>query len=54
VKEQLELHNLRTAHVMIWSQLKYLIEAKDVGTAMLERRAGSNPAKEPQVYVRSG
>jgi hypothetical protein len=30
VKERLELHNLRTDHVMIQSELKYLIGAKIV------------------------
>jgi len=33
VKAQLELHNLRTDRVMIQSELKYLIGAKDVATA---------------------
>jgi len=45
-KEQLELQNLRTDHVMIRSQLKYLIEAKVVGTAELEPRASSNLAEK--------
>jgi len=50
VKEQLELHNLCTDHVTIRSQLKYIIEAKVVGTAMLELWAASNSAKKPCVY----
>jgi len=32
VKEQLDLHNLHTAHAIIRSELKYLIGAKDLGT----------------------
>jgi len=45
VKERIKLHNLRTDHVMIRSELKYLIGAKGVGTVYLEPRSGSNPAK---------
>jgi hypothetical protein len=54
VKGRGELHNLRTDHVMIRSELKYLIGAKVVGTAILEPRASSNTAENPRVYVRSG
>jgi len=54
VKVRPELHNLRTDHVTIQWQLKYLIAGKGVGTAKLEPRSGSNPAKKPRVYVRSG
>jgi len=54
VKELVKLHNLRIHHVMIRSELKYLIAAKAVGTVKLEPRSGSNPAKNPRFYVRSG
>ena len=54
VKEGLKLNNLRIDYVMIRSQLKYLIGAKGVGTVYLEPRSGSNPAKYPRFYVRSG
>jgi len=54
VKELIKLDNLRIHHVMIRSELKYLIAAKVVGTVQLEPRSGSNPAKNPRVYVRSG
>jgi hypothetical protein len=54
VKQELKLHNLRTDHVMIRSELIYLIGAKAVGTVYLELRFGSDPAKYPQIYVRAG
>jgi len=54
VKEGLKLHNLRTDHVAIQSELIYLIGAKAVGTMYLEPRFGSNPAKYPRFYVRAG
>jgi len=54
VKEGLKVKNLRIDHVMIRSKLKYLIEAKGVGTVYLEPRSSSNPAKYPWFYVRSG
>ena len=47
VKDQLELHNLRTDHLMIWSELKCLIGAKVAGTVKMEPRSGYNPAKNP-------
>jgi hypothetical protein len=54
VKEGLKLHNLHTDHVMIRSELIYLIGAKAVGTVYLEPRFGSNPGKYPRFYVRAG
>ena len=45
VKERLDLHNLRTDHVMIRSELKYLIGAKVGGTVNMELRSGYNPVK---------
>ena len=54
VKERVRLHNLRTDHVVIRSELKDLIGAKGVGTVYLELWSGSNPAKYLQFYVRSG
>jgi len=54
MKELIKLDNLRIHHVMIRLELKYLIVAKVVGTVQLEPRSGSNPAKNPRVYVRSG
>jgi len=45
VKEGLELHNLHTDHLMMQSELKYLIGAKVVGTVKMEPRSGCNPAK---------
>jgi hypothetical protein len=54
IKEGLKLHNLRTDHVMIRSELIYLIGAKAVGTIYLEPRFGSNRAKYPRFYVRAG
>jgi len=45
VKEQLKLHNLRTNHVMIRSELKYLIGAKVGGTAKWNRGAGTTRPK---------
>jgi len=54
VKERPEMHNLRTDHVTIQWELKYLIEGKGVGTVKLEPQCGSNPAEKLPVYVRSG
>jgi len=54
VKEGLILHNVHTDHVMIRSELIYLIGAKAVGTVYWEPRFGSNPAKYPRLYVRGG
>jgi hypothetical protein len=45
VKEGLELHNLHTDHVVIRSELKYLIGATVAGTANMEPRSGFYPAK---------
>ena len=54
VKERPELHNLRTDHVTIRWELRYLIGGQGVGTVKLEPRSGSNPAENPWVYVLSG
>ena len=57
VTEQLKLHNLRTDHVMIRSQFKYLIGVKFGGiwrNSEMDLRSGYNPAKKPRVCVRSG
>jgi len=54
VEELIILHNLRTDHVAVRSELTYLIWAKDVGTVNLELRFGSNPAKFLRFYVRAG
>jgi hypothetical protein len=54
VQELVKLHNVYIHYVMIPSELKYLIAAKVVGTVQLEPRSGSNQAKNPRVYVRSG
>jgi len=54
VKELIILHNLRTDHVAVRSELTYLIGAKAVGTVNLEPWFGSNPAKYPRFYVRAG
>jgi hypothetical protein len=54
VKEGLKLHDLRTDHVMIRSELIYLFGAKAVGTVYLEPQIGSNAAKYPRFYVRAG
>jgi len=51
VKERLELHNLRTDHVMIRSQLRYLIGAKVV---RLKRRVfggKTGPMATVRVFV---
>jgi len=53
VQELVKLHNLRTHHVMIWSELKYLIAARAVENLKLELQSGSNPAKNPWFYDRS-
>ena len=54
VKEGLKLHNLCMDHVMIRSELIYLIGAKAVGTIYLEPQFGSNPAKYLRFNVRDG
>ena len=51
VKARWAVHNLHTDHVMIQSELKYLIAAKGVGTAKLELWASSCPVEQPRVYV---
>jgi len=54
VKERPELQILRTDHVMIQWELKYLIGGKNVGTVNLEPWSCSNLAEKPRVYVWSG
>ena len=54
VKELVKLHNLHIHHLMIRSELKYLMAAKAVGMVMFEPRSGSNTAKNPRFFVRSG
>jgi hypothetical protein len=54
VKEGLKLHDLRTDHVMIQSDLIYVIGGKGIETVYLESRFGSNLAKYPRFYVRAG
>jgi hypothetical protein len=41
------MHNVHTDHVMIRSELKYLIGAKVAGTVKMEPRSGYNMAKTP-------
>ena len=53
MEAQRALHNLRTDHVMIRSELKYLIAVEVVGTANLELWAGSNPGENQRVYIRA-
>jgi hypothetical protein len=48
------MHNQHIDHVTIRSELKYLTGGKCLGTELLEPRSGSNPGKNPRVYVRSG
>ena len=48
------LHNLRTDHVAVRSELTYLIGAKAVGNVHLEPRFGSNTAGNLRSYVRYG
>jgi hypothetical protein len=45
VKERLELHNLRTDHLVIRSELKYLIGVKITGIVKIEPWSGYNAAK---------
>jgi hypothetical protein len=54
VKEQQELHNLRTDHVTIQLDLQYLIGGKAVRTVTLEPQSCSNSTKKLRVYIRSG
>jgi len=49
VKERLNLHNLRTDHVVIQSELKYLIGAKMVNSTY--RDFGGETAPFPTVWV---
>jgi hypothetical protein len=43
VKERVELHNLRTDHVMIQSELKYLIGARYLGLQRPDVEAETGP-----------
>jgi hypothetical protein len=52
VKDRLKLHNLRIHHVMIRSELKYLIGAKNVGTAKWTR--GLVPTRPKNPWFRFG
>jgi len=54
LNELVKLHNLHIHHVLIRSELKDLIAAKEVGTVQLEPLSTSNPAKYPRFNVRSG
>jgi len=45
VQRQLELHNLHTDDIMIWSELRYWISVKHGGTAKIELQSRYNPAK---------
>jgi hypothetical protein len=45
VKEGLKLHNLRTDHIVIRAELKYLIAVTVAGTANMEPWSRFNPAK---------
>ena len=54
VTERPELHNLRTDHVTIQWELKYLIGGKGVRTVNLEPQSSSNLTAKLQVYVWSG
>jgi len=51
VKERLELHNLRTDHVMIRSQLKYLIGAKVVRLKCRVFGGKTGPMATVRVFV---
>jgi hypothetical protein len=48
---KLMLNNLRIAHVMIRSKLKYFIEAKAVEIMYLELLSDSNTSQYPWFYV---
>ena len=64
VKVRLKLHNLHIHHVMIWSELKYLIAAKNIGTAKWTRGLSSTwpkntgfhfgPGNDPALVARFG
>jgi hypothetical protein len=54
VKEGLKLHNLRTDHIVIRSELKYSIRVTVAGTANMEPRSGLNPAKNRGFMSGSG
>jgi len=53
VKEWLELHNLRTYHVMTQSGFIYSIAAKVSGTVKLGTGSSSDQGKKPPVYFHS-
>jgi hypothetical protein len=52
VKDRLKLQNLHKHHVMIWSELKYSIAAKNVGTA--KWTCGPVPTRPKNPQFRSG
>jgi len=54
VSQLMILHNLRTDHVAVRSELKYWIEDKAVGTVNLQLQFSSNLAKYPRFYARAG
>jgi len=64
VKERLKLHNLHSDHIVIQSELKYLIGVKVAGTVIWNRRPGltrpknrvfmSSSANEPAKMKRVG
>ena len=54
VKEGPELHNLHTDHLVIRSELKYLIAAKAAGTMKMEPWSGYNPANNRRIMSGPG
>jgi len=54
MKQRLVLHILHTDHVMIRSELKYLIGAKVAGTVIWNRSPGNNPAKTKRFGFSAG
>jgi hypothetical protein len=54
VKERLVLHNLRTDHVMIQAELKYIIGVKAAGTIKWNRGPGTTRPKTLGFNIRSG
>jgi hypothetical protein len=54
VKDRLKLHNLHTIHILIKSDLKYLIGAKVAKTVIWNGCPGSTGSKTLRVYFRPG
>ena len=54
VKERLKLHNLRTDHIVIRSEIKYLIGAKVAGKVIWNRGFMSGPGNKPAKTERVG